>query len=174
MKKQGIILAGGKGKRLLPFTKYIPKPLVNIENKPFIYYLIKQLEKNSFDEIVILAGYKSEKFKKFKKKFNKEFKLNLKIIYQPVEWETSKRLNNIKKIINPIFYLFYSDNFVNLNKKYFNENFNKVVIQSKFIAKEKGNIKIVNKNLIDYDEKRKKNYKYVELGYFCLKKKNNI
>ena len=171
MKKQGIILAGGKGKRLLPITKHLPKPLVNIQNKPFIYYLIKQLEKFDFDELIILAGYKSGKFKIFEKKFKKEFKLKLKIIYQPVEWETSKRLNNIKKKINPFFYLFYSDNFVNINQKYFNEGMNKMLIQSKFLAREKGNIKLIKNNIFDYDETRSKSYNYVELGYFCLKKK---
>ena len=67
MIKQGIILAGGKGQRLYPYTKKIPKPLVNIKGKPFLYYLIKQLEKFNFKQVTILAGYKSEKFDNFKK-----------------------------------------------------------------------------------------------------------
>ena len=41
MIKQAVILAGGKGKRLMPITKNIPKPLAPVNNKPFMDYLIQ-------------------------------------------------------------------------------------------------------------------------------------
>ena len=46
--KQAIILAGGKGLRLYPLTKNCPKPMVDINGYPFIFYIIKELEKNNF------------------------------------------------------------------------------------------------------------------------------
>jgi NDP-sugar pyrophosphorylase family protein len=168
--KQGIILAGGKGQRLYPYTKKIPKPLVNIKGKPFLYYLIKQLEKFNFKQVTILAGYKSEKFDNFKKKFSKHFLLNFKIIKQPVNWETAKRINNIKNSLNKNFCLLYGDNLVNINSNYFNKKPNIVVIQSKKLAREKGNISVNKKNIKKYDQKRVKKLNYVELGYFILNK----
>ena len=38
-----IILCGGKGKRLLPITKNIPKPLIKINNKEIIYYILEHI-----------------------------------------------------------------------------------------------------------------------------------
>ena len=60
--KQAVILAGGKGTRLHPLTKNCPKPMIDINGYPFIYYTITELEKNGFSEVLILVGYQSQKF----------------------------------------------------------------------------------------------------------------
>ena len=44
-KLKAVILCGGKGERLYPFTKDIPKPLVEIKDKPILSYIIQHLEK---------------------------------------------------------------------------------------------------------------------------------
>lgn len=172
MTKQVIIFVGGKGNRLRPLTKNMPKPLIEINNKPFLFYLIQQLENFQFTEVILLTGYKSSKFITFKNDYQKYFNLKINIIKQPVQWQTAKRLFQIKKKINKYFYLLYGDNLVNLNKCYFRKKINKVIIQHKTLANEKGNIKL-KKNFIDkYDEKRTKNYSFVELGYFGFYKKD--
>ena len=66
---KAIILAAGKGIRALPLTKIIPKVLIDINGKPFLYYLLKNLEKAGFDEIGIIVGYKKEEFPEFLKKY---------------------------------------------------------------------------------------------------------
>ncbi len=53
---QAVILAGGKGTRLGAFAAGRPKPLVDVGGKPFILYLIENLRRFGFGEIVILAG----------------------------------------------------------------------------------------------------------------------
>lgn len=169
---QCTIFAGGKGKRLLPFTKKMPKPLVLVNNKPFIYYLLKQLESFKFKKILILAGYQSEKFENFRLKYSKKFKLKLIFIKQPVNWETAKRIYKIRNKLDNKFCLLYGDNLVNVKSNYFNWRANKVLIQSKQLALEKGNVSI-NKGIIkNYNERRDKKLNYVELGYFILKKKH--
>lgn len=172
MKKQAIILAGGKGRRLMPFTRHTPKPLILLKNKPFIYYIIKQLEFFGIKEVLIISGYKSYKFKKFLKKFKYHFNLQLKLIIQPSNWQTAKRIYKIEKKINKKFYLLYGDNLVNLKKNNF-EKFktNSILVQHHSLANELGNIKIINKKIISYNEIRNKISKYVELGYFYLSKK---
>jgi NDP-sugar pyrophosphorylase family protein len=72
---KAIILAGGRGKRLRPITDKIPKPLIQINEKPLIERTIKYLKKYGITEIIISSGYKSnliEKFLKKKKNFGCE------------------------------------------------------------------------------------------------------
>lgn len=55
-----IVMAGGKSTRLRPLTDYMPKIMVPIHGKPFIYYLLKQYQK---DEIVLSVNYLKESIK---------------------------------------------------------------------------------------------------------------
>ena len=57
---KAIILAGGRGKRLLPVTDYVPKPLVSINNIPILEWQIRYLKKFNVNEIIICTGYKTE------------------------------------------------------------------------------------------------------------------
>ena len=61
---QAVILCGGKGTRLWPVTKNIPKPLIKINNSPFLEYLIKNLSRQNIKKIILICSYKYEKFKK--------------------------------------------------------------------------------------------------------------
>ena len=55
--KQAVILAGGIGTRLRPITYKIPKPLIQINNRPFLEYLIDLLKENGISEVILLLGY---------------------------------------------------------------------------------------------------------------------
>jgi len=57
---KAIILAGGLGTRLKPFTEVIPKPLLPIGEKAIIEVQIENLKKYGFDEIIIATNYKSK------------------------------------------------------------------------------------------------------------------
>jgi mannose-1-phosphate guanylyltransferase len=54
---QTIILAGGKGTRLDPYTRILPKPLFPIEDKPIAAILVHQLQRAGFNEIIMCLGY---------------------------------------------------------------------------------------------------------------------
>ena len=54
---KAIILAGGFGKRLKPLTDSIPKPLINILDKPIIYWQIQWLLNYKIKDFIICAGY---------------------------------------------------------------------------------------------------------------------
>ena len=54
---KAIILAGGKGVRLMPYTTYIPKPLVPIKDVPILEIILKQLISYGFKDITISVGH---------------------------------------------------------------------------------------------------------------------
>ena len=49
-----VLLAGGKGTRLAPFTISLPKPLMPVGNRPILEILIKQLKDAGVTKVVIL------------------------------------------------------------------------------------------------------------------------
>lgn len=59
-----VIMAGGKGKRLMPLTKNLPKPLIKIGNEAIITKIIKNLASNNFKKIFIIINYLGSKIKK--------------------------------------------------------------------------------------------------------------
>ena len=65
MKTKVAILAGGKGKRFLPYSFVIPKPLMPINETPIIKYLINSFKKYSFKDFIISSGYKSDLIKTY-------------------------------------------------------------------------------------------------------------
>jgi NDP-sugar pyrophosphorylase family protein len=57
---KAVILAGGKGTRLKPYTAVFPKPLMPIKDMPILEIILKQLSVTGFDEAVIAVGYLAE------------------------------------------------------------------------------------------------------------------
>lgn len=55
-----IVLCGGKGTRLTPITENIPKPLIQINDKPILEYLLDHLAAEGIDNVTLATGYKSE------------------------------------------------------------------------------------------------------------------
>lgn len=63
-----IILAGGKGSRLMPLTSQIPKPLVKVTNKPMVDYSIAHLIYADIKYIVLALAYMGKELKDYIKK----------------------------------------------------------------------------------------------------------
>jgi NDP-sugar pyrophosphorylase family protein len=57
---KAVILAGGRGTRLLPYTVVLPKPLMPIADVPILDVVIRQLKAHGFQEVIISVGYLAE------------------------------------------------------------------------------------------------------------------
>lgn len=53
-----VILAGGLGTRISEYTHSIPKPMVQIGDKPILWHIMKYYSSYGFDDFIILLGYK--------------------------------------------------------------------------------------------------------------------
>lgn len=78
MSKRAVILAGGKGTRLRPYTVVLPKPLMPIGDYPILEIIIRQLAKNGFDHITLTVNHQAEIIKAF---FGDGSRWNIKIDY---------------------------------------------------------------------------------------------
>ena len=181
---QAVILAGGQGKRLQPFTLNNPKPLLPIKGKPFIDHLIELLKNNGIKEITILTGYLEDKIRKHVGNGLK-YGIRINYSYTPLlnengeENQSGLRLKNAQKLLNNFFLLLYCDNYwpLQLNKliKYFNNHPSEtlVTVYSNLDNSTKNNIFVDTKGfVVKYDKRRQdKDLNGVDIGFFIVNKK---
>lgn len=60
MSKRAVILAGGKGTRLRPYTVVLPKPLMPIGNYPILEVLVRQLSYYGFDHLTLAVNHQAD------------------------------------------------------------------------------------------------------------------
>src|SRR5207247_1061272 len=65
MSKRAVILAGGKGTRLRPYTVVLPKPLMPIGDYPILEVVVRQLAGSGFDRITMAVNHQAELIKAF-------------------------------------------------------------------------------------------------------------
>jgi NDP-sugar pyrophosphorylase family protein len=75
---QALILAGGKGTRLHPYTTVIPKPLMPVGDYPILEIIIRQLKHAGVEEVILAVGHMSQLFQAF---FQDGQRFGLKITY---------------------------------------------------------------------------------------------
>lgn len=176
--RQAVILAGGKGIRLRPLTVTTPKPMVRINNKPFLEYIIELLKNNGIKEIVLLTGYLHEQIEQY---FGdgKQFGVSISYSYSPVDDDTGTRVRKAKDLIQKEFLLLYSDNYwpLQLDDLYSFYKKNKtqglVTVYANQDSYTKNNIHVTPKGMITVyaQGKKEKNLNGVDIGFFILRKK---
>lgn len=57
---QAVIVAGGRGMRMRPLTDSLPKPMVEVNGRPFLEHLIELLREQGFGRILLLLGYRAD------------------------------------------------------------------------------------------------------------------
>ena len=94
---KAIILAAGKGTRMLPLTETIPKVLIPVNGKPFLWYVLENLRKAGITEYGIVAGYMKEKVEQFCAEYRKEHPCQATILHQSEQRGTAHALQQARK-----------------------------------------------------------------------------
>src|SRR3989339_108945 len=77
MIKKVLISAAGRGSRMLDLSKDKPKHLIEANGRPFLYYVLSNLQAAGFEEMIMVVGYKKEFMDNFLKTYKNDFKITL-------------------------------------------------------------------------------------------------
>lgn len=114
---KAVILAGGRGEKLRPYTYELPKSMLPVKGRPLLQYLIEDLRNADIHEIIICVGYLGDKIKKY---FDDGARFGVKIIYsdEKTPLGTGGAIKKIRALIkNESFLVLYGDILINLNLK---------------------------------------------------------
>jgi glucose-1-phosphate cytidylyltransferase len=170
-----VILCGGKGERLREHTETIPKPLVEVGNKPILWHIMKIYSHYGYNNFVLCLGYKGDKIKEYFSKETKE-KWNIEFVDTGPDTNTGGRIKKIEKYIDTDDFLAtYGDGVSDINIKElieFHKKQGKIVtmtctnIRSNF-----GIVNIDDKNMVvGFDEKPFIDM-WINGGFFVFNKK---
>jgi len=175
IEKRAIILAGGRGTRLRPYTVVLPKPLMPIGDYPILEVIIKQLIYNEFTHITMAVNHQAEIIKAY---FENGSKWGIKIDYslENKPLSTMAPLKLIKDLPDN-FLVMNGDILTDLDFKAFYENHiqNKSIFTisayQREVKSEFGVLDVDNKNtLIGFREKPTSIYD-VSMGIYMVSKK---
>ncbi len=163
------ILVGGEGKRLKPLTNLKPKPMIKINNIPFLEYLIRNYSKYNLEKIYLLTGYKHEIIKK---KFNNKIYNGVEVtcINEKKPMGTGGALYKLKNKIKKDFFLINGDTYLDVNLNKFYKKKIKADINiwvSNKNKSEDNNINIDKKKFLFFDDKGP----YVSAGLYYINTK---
>lgn len=108
---QTVILAGGRGSRLRPITRKIPKVMIPINGRPFLEYLLRLLKKNGFSEILLLVGYLGRQIEEY---FGdgERTGLEIKYSYEDIPLGTGGALKKAEGLLSSEFLLVNGDTYL--------------------------------------------------------------
>lgn len=109
-----VIMAGGKGTRLLPLTEYTPKPLLEVGNKPILEHNLERLSQFGIDDFWITVNYLG---KKIEEHFGdgKDRNIDIKYIWEDKPLGTAGSLSKINEFNHDYILLTNSDILTNLD-----------------------------------------------------------
>ena len=182
-----LILAGGKGTRFMEESKHMPKPMIPINGKPMIFYIMEHYNSFGFTDFVILGGtkvdyiinYFNNNFSKLsndKDKYLISNEMNVQILDTGEETMTGGR---VKRAIDELsleqFMLTYGDGLsdVNINNSIeFHKKNNKLItVTAVHPIARFGELDINSKgNVINFKEKPQTFNGWINGGYFVVKR----
>ena len=130
---QALILAGGEGTRLKPITENVPKPMVEVNEQPFLKYIFELLAKNEISDVVLCVSYLWEKIQEY---FGDEYTscqgktMKLHYSVEPRLFGTGGAIVNAKGLLDDYFFLLNGDTYMPIDY----QAIGKVIIEKRIIG----------------------------------------
>lgn len=165
---KAVLLAGGFGKRLLPFTKDIPKPMIKVAGKPLLEHTINYFRKYNIREFIISLYYLSEKITQYFGDGSK-FGVDIRYIFEKRPLGTAGAVKLAEKYLSEPFIVSYADVIRNTpldrminSYKQRNPTLSIAVYKNYSISFKSSVIFDKNYNIIGFEEKRRKRGNLIE------------
>ena len=167
---QAIILAGGFGTRLQSVVKDLPKPMADVNGKPFLTYILEELVKYNFTKVVLAVGYKKECIMDY---FGDNYK-SLKLVYS----EENTPLGTggcvkqaLRYIDDDCVFIINGDTLFKIDYLAISR-LNRTSIACKYLENfdRYGEVKIINDLIVSFNEKKHVEKGYINGGIYYLPK----
>jgi len=153
-----VIMAGGKGMRLRPLTKNIPKPMLRVGKKPILQTIIEKFKESGYENFVICVNHLSKVIKNY---FGNGTKFGVKIeyIHEKKRMGTAGALSLFKTKLTEPFFVINGDLMINLDFEkmldFHNENNSKATmcIAEYNLELPYGEVKLNNEKIVSIEEK---------------------
>lgn len=113
---KAVILAGGLGTRLQPYTTFLPKPMLPLGEKPLLEHLIDWNKKNGIKSIVLCVSYLRKTIEDYFED-GKRFGVNIEYAISNRPLATAGQLKTAESLINEPFVCMYGDSIFDFNLK---------------------------------------------------------
>ena len=166
-----ILLAGGLGTRLSEYTDTIPKPMVQIGDKPLLWHIMNYYAQYDHKNFYVALGYKGEIIKKYFSNIAEKWNINL--IDTGEKTMTGGRVKKLQKSIgNETCMLTYGDGISNIDLNAllkFHKSHGKLVTVSAVRPPARfGAIKLEENRVVSFKEKSKTEEGWINGGFFVI------
>jgi len=111
---KAVILAGGLGTRLQPYTTFLPKPMLPLGEKPILEHLIEWTQKNGVKSIVLCVSYLRKTIEDYFED-GKRFGVNIEYAVSNKPLATAGQLKTAEEFIDDTFVCMYGDSIFDFN-----------------------------------------------------------
>lgn len=169
---EAIILAGGLGTRIKNVLPDVPKSMAPINGKPFLSFILDNLNKNRFDKVVLAVGYLGEQIEQY---YGKKYK-NLELVYsyEKNPLGTGGSLKKAMKFVDEEFiYVLNGDTYFDIDyEKLKTSSLITIFIKKYKDIKRYGSIIFNANNVVTkFEEKKYISDGYINGGVYYLSKK---
>ena len=173
---QVVVLCGGKGTRLRPYTEDLPKAMIPVGEKPIVWHIMKIYSQHGHKDFILCLGHMGKKIREyFKEKNNVEKDWHITFVDTGLDSTKGERLRKVKNLIkDDDFFVVYGDDLsdVDVNEVLnFHKKKNKIATLTAINPISQFGILEMNENeIISFKEKPKLEH-WINGGYFVFNKK---
>jgi len=167
-----ILMVGGLGTRLRPLTDNLPKPMLNVGNKPILHTIVEKFAEYGYINIVMCVNYKSDMIKKYFEDGSK-FGVNIEYIYEEQRMGTAGALSLLSDKPYEPFFVMNGDLLTNINfealENYHNSyhSIGTMCVREYDLQVPYGVVNIENSNILSIQEKPVHKF-FVNAGIYML------